>query len=225
MTSPSPADELLAQARALGDPNRLRLFRYLVAHDEPAAVAELTDMAGLNHNTVRQHLAVLVDAGLVDESREVRSRVGRPRLLYRADAGAASRWDAPGTYVWLAELLSDALSRQISPREAGRLRGVQRAAELSDGGSALDVMEADLARRGFHPRRESNRTRVDFVLERCPFVDVAAVNPATVCQLHLGLVEGLATGLGGWEVEDLVAHSPREAGCRLALRAVAARRR
>ncbi len=223
MTPTSPADELLAQARALGDANRLRLFRYLVAHDGPVAVAELTDMARLNHNTVRQHLAVLVEAGLVDESREVRSRVGRPRLLYRADAGAASRWDAPGTYVWLAELLSDALSRQISPREAGRLRGVQRAAELSDGGSALDVMEADLARRGFHPRRESSRTRVDFILERCPFVDVAAVNPATICQLHLGLVEGLATGLGGWEVDELVARSPREAGCRLSLRAAPAR--
>ena len=53
------------EARALGDPTRYRLFRYIADAPRPVGVAELTGYAGLNHNAVRQHLAVLKDAGLV----------------------------------------------------------------------------------------------------------------------------------------------------------------
>jgi DNA-binding transcriptional ArsR family regulator len=53
------------EARALGDPTRHRLFRYIVDAPLPAGVSELTDHVRLNHNAVRQHLAVLKDAGLV----------------------------------------------------------------------------------------------------------------------------------------------------------------
>jgi predicted ArsR family transcriptional regulator len=39
------------------------------------------------------------------------------------------------------------------------------------------------------------------VLRRCPFAEVAAADPGTICQLHLGLAEGLAEGLGKLEVD------------------------
>lgn len=42
-------------------------------------------------------------------------------------------------------------------------------------------------------------------------------NPDTVCQVHLGLAEGMADGLGGIEVLRLVVKNPRRAGCRLVL--------
>ena len=58
------------EARALGDPTRYRLFRYIADAPRPVGVAELTGYAGLNHNAVRQHLAVLKDAGLVTEETE-----------------------------------------------------------------------------------------------------------------------------------------------------------
>jgi predicted ArsR family transcriptional regulator len=56
------------------------------------------------------------------------------------------------------------------------------------------------------------------VLDRCPFVEVAVTDPATVCQLHLGLAEGVATELSEGAVVDLVAKDPRQAGCRLEVR-------
>ena len=58
------------EARALGDPTRHRLFRYIADAPEPVGVAELTSHVGLNHNAVRQHLAVLKEAGLVREETE-----------------------------------------------------------------------------------------------------------------------------------------------------------
>ena len=71
------------EARALGDPTRHRLFRYIADAPQSVGVAELTSHVGLNHNAVRQHLAVLKEAGLVTEETEDRSRRGRPRLMYR----------------------------------------------------------------------------------------------------------------------------------------------
>jgi predicted ArsR family transcriptional regulator len=97
----------------------------------------------------------------------------------------------------LASLLSDAIRRKQDPRQVGRQDG---------------------HRRGFRPTRVERGRRVDFVFGRCPFAEVAQVDPDTVCQLHLGMAEGLTEGLGGLAVEKLVAKDPRRAGCRLTVR-------
>ena len=55
------------------------------------------------------------------------------------------------------------------------------------------------------------------VLRHCPFQDVAAEDPATICQLHLGLAEGIATALGGVTVAGMEIRDPFRAGCRMAL--------
>lgn len=206
------------EARALGDPTRHRLFRYIADASEPVGVAELTDYVQLNHNAVRQHLAVLKDAGLVVEEVEQRSRPGRPRLLYRLAPEAAGRWGTPGAYAWLASLLSDAVRRRLEPRQVGRQDGHRRGAELAGTGDRLELLEDELERRGFRPTRTERGRKVEFVLGRCPFADVAGPDPDTICQLHLGLAEGLAEGLGGLDVEGLVPKDPRRAGCRLLVR-------
>ncbi|MGH3204164.1 MAG: helix-turn-helix domain-containing protein, partial [Streptosporangiaceae bacterium] len=97
--------DLRLQAKALGDPTRHRLFRYIADAQAPVTVAELTGYVGLNHNAIRQHLAVLKDAGLVTEEAERRDRPGRPRLLYWLHPEAAGEWGTPGAYAWLAGLL------------------------------------------------------------------------------------------------------------------------
>jgi predicted ArsR family transcriptional regulator len=212
-------DELQREARALGDPTRHRLFRYIAEAPGPVGVAELTDFVALNHNAVRQHLAVLKDAGLVVEEVENRTRPGRPRLFYRLAPEVAGRWGTPGAYAWLASLLSDAVRRHLEPRQVGRQEGHRRGAELAGSGESLDLLEEEMERRGFRPTRlEQGAHKVEFVLERCPFSDVAGSDPDTVCQLHLGLAEGLAEGLGGLDVERLVAKNPQQAGCRLTVR-------
>jgi predicted ArsR family transcriptional regulator len=212
-------DESLQQeARALGDPTRHRIFRYIADADHAVGVAELTDFVQLNHNAVRQHLAVLKDANLVVEEVEARAKPGRPRLLYRLHPEVSDRWDAPGAYSWLASLLANAVRRGQQPRQVGRQEGHRRAAELVGQGDRADLLEAEIGRRGFRPQRVEKGRRVEFVLGRCPFADVAESDPKTVCQLHLGLAEGLAQGLGGLEVERLVAKDPHRAGCRLVVR-------
>ena len=214
MTEP----DVQREARALGDPTRHRLFRYIVDAPRPVGVQELTDHVQLNHNAVRQHLAVLKDAGLVTEEVEDRDRAGRPRLLYRLHPEVAGRWGTRGPYAWLAGLLSDAIRRKQDPRQVGRQDGHRRAAEVAGTGDRVDLLEAEMARRGFRPTRVERGRRVEFVLGRCPFADVASSDPDTVCQLHLGMAEGLTEGLGGLSVEKLLPKDPHRGGCRLTVR-------
>ena len=210
--------DMQREARALGDPTRHRLFRYIADAPRPVGVAELTDYVRLNHNAVRQHLAVLKGAGLVTEEAEDRDRPGRPRLLYRLHPEVAGRWGTPGAYAWLAGLLSGAIRRGLDPRQLGRLEGHRKSAELAGTGEPADLLEQEMTRRGFRPARAERGRRVDFILGCCPFAEVAAADPDTVCQLHLGLAEGLAHGLGGLVVERLAAKNARRAGCRLIAR-------
>lgn len=210
--------DLQLEARALGDATRYRLFRYIVDAPGPVGVGELTDYVRLNHNAVRQHLAVLKEAGLVTEETEQRDRPGRPRLLYRPHPEVADRWDAPGAYAWLASVLSTAVRRKQDPRQAGRQDGHRRAAEISSLGVPVDLLEQEMARRGFRPDRADRNRRVEFTLRRCPFAEVAAADPGTICELHLGLAEGLAEGLGQLTAERLVPGDPHRAGCRLIVR-------
>ena len=208
-------DELQREARALGDPTRHRLFRYIAEAPAPVGVAELTALVGLNHNAVRQHLAVLKEAGLVVEEVEVRTRPGRPRLLYRMHPEADGKWGASGPYAWLATLLSEAVRRRLEPRQVGRQEGHRRGAERAGTGDSLDLLEDEIERLGFRPTRVERRGKVELVFRRCPFAEVAKADPATICQLHLGMAEGLVEGLGGLEVEGLAQRDPRKAGCRL----------
>ena len=216
------AADLQLQARALGDPTRHRLFRYIADAQGPVTVAELTGYAGLNHNAIRQHLAVLRDAGLVTEEAERRDRPGRPRLLYRLHPEAAGEWGTPGAYAWLAGLLSAALRRGQDPRQAGRQEGHRRAAEVAGPGDPADLLEQEVSRRGFRPVRADRGPVIEFTLSRCPFAEVAAADPDTICRLHLGLAEGLTEGLGGLITERLTVRPARRAGCRLTVRRSAA---
>lgn len=210
-------DGLSREAHALSAPNRVRIVRYLARSPEPVSVADLTQWLGLNHNGVRQHLAVLVEAGLVVEEVEDRATPGRPRLFYRLGPVAPSWASGFGPYAWLAGLLSGALRRGLDSRQAGRQEGHRIAAEAVGEGEAIDLFEAEMSTRGFEPEVRDRGGSVEVILGRCPFAEVAAADPVTVCQLHLGLAEGLAEGLGGLSVERLVPKNPYRARCRLIL--------
>lgn len=211
------ANDIQFEARALGHSTRYRLFRYIVDAGRLVGVAELTEYMGLNHNAVRQHLAVLKETDLVSEEVEKRDVAGRPRLLYRLHPEAAGKWATPGPYAWLAGLLSRALKNDLSPHEVGRQAGLERGRRNSEQGDSVEVLEQELTENGFRPTRSERGRQVTFVLGRCPFEEVAAGDPATVCKLHLGLAEGLAESLGGVTVDRLTAKEPHRAGCRLVL--------
>lgn len=217
-TRPPEHDAVLQhQARALGDPTRFAIFRSIAASDHPVDVATLAASFGLNHNAVRQHLAKLVHAGLVEEGTHHRGGRGRPRLVYRISAAAAERWGEEGPYERLSVLLTEALASGRSPREVGREWGHR----LASGAVAdpVDAIAMAMAEQGFDPTVRRRGRRIEVVLQRCPFATAALADRDTVCSLHLGMAEGLAEARAGTvAVEGLTPHDPRRANCRLHLR-------
>lgn len=204
--------EMQQQARALGDPSRFRLFTHIAAAKEPVMVAELTDLLGFNHNAVRQHLAILVEAKLIHESNELRSSRGRPRKQYelRTDAMTAFR-SFGGSYERLAEILLQLSKKNEEPYEVGYRSGTQEA--LGDAESidrAAVMLSHRLALDGFEPALADDSA---ITLQHCPFADVAVQDPDVICEIHRGLIDGLLSEQSVGLVGELSVRPARQAGC------------
>lgn len=207
---------LQQQAKALGDPTRHAIFRYVVDAGDVVDVKELTNEFGFNHNAIRQHLAKLVGADLLVESQAPATGRGRPKLLYRVSPAAESRWGVTGPYERLSWLLTEIVRSGDAPVDVGR-RTVKRA-RLGATRPDLDPIEAlvgEMERNGFEPTVRRGGEQVDVVLQTCPFSSAAQIDPETVCNIHLGMAYGVAEVVDGLVIDELVPHDPRRANCRL----------
>jgi predicted ArsR family transcriptional regulator len=209
------APDLQLQARALGDPTRHEIFRYVVEADRPVGVAELTDHVQLNHNAVRQHLAKLVDAGLILENVEKRAGRGRPPLRYTVDPSTESRWGATGPYERLSLLLSEIIRTADPPVEVGRRAGRRERLGSIASAEPVDELVGRMAQHGFEPTVSRDGDAIEITLQNCPFESAALADPGTICELHLGLAYGVAERVGGLVIDELVPRDPRRAQCRL----------
>jgi predicted ArsR family transcriptional regulator len=213
---PRPEDEVVLQAQALGDPTRHRIFRYITDADHPVGVAELTAEVRLNHNAVRQHLAVLCHARLITVQIETRHRPGRPRLLYELDSEVRGGWGTSGPMQFLASALAEVIAAGSSPYEVGLRLAGQPSNRPLDGAhqaSAPAAIEAELHRRGFRPSVTQHGRSVEVHMTRCPFAEVAEQAPDVVCELHRGLTQGLSQKLGGIEITQFVRRNPPSRPC------------
>lgn len=215
------------EARALGDPTRYQIFRYVMEAEGPVGVAAITSHLGLHHNAVRQHLAKLCAAQLLVEEVGRRSGPGRPPLVYRVAPGAAGSWGSGGPYELLSLLLlqlaaaagevgdGDVASTAVA---AGRL-AVTPLPERSSADPVESLLEV-LAQQGSQPQQLSKgRRTIEIALRRCPFEVAALADPKLVCELHRGLAQGMVEGLGAQlQLTGLVTRDPRDGDCRLRLR-------
>lgn len=94
--------EIATLLKALGEPNRLRIFAELMKGD--TCNAELNEALGLAPNLLSHHLRVLSDAGLITSRRD---RVDGRWIYYSVDRQAATRWQQ-----WFASFLDPARIRE-----------------------------------------------------------------------------------------------------------------
>jgi predicted ArsR family transcriptional regulator len=251
------------QAKALCDRTRYNIYNTICSSTEPLTVAELTAAFKLNHNAIRQHLAVLVNADLVREELELkRTNPGRPRLFYSAAEREklAFRRDGYGDdhgdnrYNHIALLLAKAINNNIAPRELGRLaaanadnfptpstakpthlqdaesdaeskvgqegdQAAQSASNQSTSGyiEAIDGIMQAMEKEGFHTKIVKRGKQVELVIDSCPFSDIVDAAPRVMCDLHLGMAEGIAATTGNIRVVDLKNRRTHNDSCRLVL--------
>jgi predicted ArsR family transcriptional regulator len=207
--------------RALSEPSRLRLLEVLREAKHPLDVRELGRRVGLHANTVRSHLAILAEAGLVSTTREQRHRPGRPPVLYQA-ATESLEADALA-YRLLAEILASHLAGSEpdpSPRaeQAGRAWGAHLIGRpppftpISNQDTVNQVVHLH-QRLGFRPELEHATNGNEIVLKRCPFHQTATSYQAVICPLHLGLIRGALAELGSGVEADSLQPFARHGAC------------
>lgn len=191
--------------RALADPTRRHLLRLLDDHGEATDAATLAEEVGLHVNTVRGHLKVLEEAGLVERALENRARPGRPRVLFGATA-PDTRSPTTRGYRFLAEVLASAIQATAADPGAvaekaaaawgGYLTGPLPPFISIDAGQAIDRTMASLAELGFDPELARQGETVVVQLHDCPFREMARLRGSIVCSVHKGLMQGMLEHLG-----------------------------
>jgi predicted ArsR family transcriptional regulator len=193
--------------RALADERRVQIVEALERDRDGLDVQQLARLLGLHQNTVRWHLGILGDAGLVVSAASERSAPGRPRILYRlAPAAGGAGGDE---YRLLATILTGTMAGLADgserAEEAGRAWGrylvttPQPGTRPSEEQATREVVEL-LDQQGFAPQIEDGEIH----MRRCPFAELASTHPQIVCTLHRGLIDGALEELGTeLETEEL----------------------
>jgi predicted ArsR family transcriptional regulator len=191
--------------RALSDPSRVQILKVVHEAETPLDARELGTRVGLHVNTVRSHLRVLAEAGLVSARREAPTRPGRPRVLYEATAEPLDA-PAPASYRLLAQILASSLAGSdgdpsARAEEAGRAWGahlVDRPPPFTSISKekTIDQVVRLHEEHGFGPELRRAPSGHEIVLKRCPFHEAATTYPTVICPLHLGLVRGALAELG-----------------------------
>jgi predicted ArsR family transcriptional regulator len=206
--------------KALGDNTRYAIYLELARSSVPLATAEVADTLGLHVNTVRPHLERMREVGLLDVAPDHRGAPGRPQHRYSLAAGAPSLGLEPPTFRALARMLLGVAARAGAGADeaaaAGREHGESEAAPVPDGVPCADALVELLARLGFDPTSVEDDGTVTVGFAHCPFRELAEANPALVCGLHRGLVEGFVDTIGGAEVVGFGTLVDRDA-CRVTL--------
>jgi len=185
--------------KALADPTRHRLYRYLRLSGRPVGVREMAVRLSLHPNTLRPHLRRLEEAGLVSSETSRGATVGRPQSLYTA----IDREEREGRdYRLLADILSGLLTgrrnrdrAQAQAREWGAFlagRTLPPPGARRQAGPNLATLQEALAEAGFDPRfRRRSAKTVEISMRDCPFRELLDEHRELVCAVHQGLLEGI----------------------------------
>ncbi|MDO8106706.1 helix-turn-helix domain-containing protein [Isoptericola sp. b441] len=184
MARPERGDEADATRHAaLASPVRRQALALLSGG--PLTAADLAARLGLHVTTARFHLDQLEEAGLVLRQTARSGGRGRPAVAYRA---------AELDLVAVRDRMIEALAGAAATGEPARTAGRRWGEELTvPDGEAREVLTTATAALGFDPEEAPAGLR----LRACPFRDAARHHPEVVCQVHLGLLQGLATRAPG----------------------------
>jgi predicted ArsR family transcriptional regulator len=193
---------------------RDRIHAALLEAPQPMTVADLAAVIGAHRTVIAQHLDSLERAGRVIRRQRAPVGRGRPATVWLAGA------DDP--YRSLAGWLASAAAAGIPPAEAGRRVGRTLVDGLVDSTEVVDRIEHEAVRIGFAPTRDrTDGDRITLRLDRCPFAELAAADLSVVCEVHLGLAEGMAAAAPTVQIDGLTIADPHRGGCVLHLRHVA----
>ncbi len=191
--APDPALRPLSKARA-------SLLERLHDQPEPLSLPSLQALTGLHENTLREHLAALIERGLIRRHRAEPTGRGRPAWLYE------STYQEPGGSGYAEHavtLTSTIVGSSADPVRTAGAAGEAWGHRLARSRGAVPVLPKAARRAvvqlfdemGFETRPTLHDSP-DVRLTHCPLLEAAHRDLAVVCALHLGIVRGALEAYG-----------------------------
>ena len=166
-----------------GERQRQMILEALRSAGDGLDTGQLAECLELHPNTIRWHLGVLADGGLVQAVPERRHARGRPSIVHRLTGeGIASGRDE---YRLLATMLTDVVAAdgngEARAYEAGRRWG-RHLQQAEPDASVVHLLDQE----GFEAEQHGDQVE----MRRCPFYALAEGSPQVICTLHHGIVDG-----------------------------------
>ena len=185
-------DADLGAIGSLSDPTRRRLYVFVSRSNEPIGRDEAADALGIPRQTAAYHLDRLAEEGLVDveflrRSGRTGPGAGRPAKLYKRTDRDHEVSLPPRRYGLAARILLEVVSTGAIKRKDLAAAAHRIGAELGEVG-----LDQALRQTGYDPVMEEGEIR----FRNCPFHILKTQDQRTVCNLNLGLVEGMLESSG-----------------------------
>lgn len=172
----------------------------MVRQSEPVTAHHIAHALHQHHNTIREHLDGLRRVGLVNRVKGPAIGRGRPPWYYSASESAKDDAGA-NDYAGLAAALAGHIARTSDDPlkeavDAGRHWGQTLLAreDASTAKTSEDLIFTLLDDLGYSPEVQLEPVPegdTHLRLRRCPLLAAANQNPEIVCNVHLGLIEGV----------------------------------
>ncbi len=186
---------------------------------KPKGINKLSEELELKSITVRHHIRVLMQAGLIDTSEEVKGTVGRPEVHYKICDTNIMVSFPKRNYQFLSENLVDGLTTLLGVEETQKIlktigvnAGIAIVKDLEEQNSiktwtpevfsAVFLMNM-LAEMGTEPEIVTiKKDEVVYREHNCMFLDLAKKNPKMICDslddgFHAGIIKALGPKIEG----------------------------
>ena len=178
-----------------GERQRQELLGALRGASDGLDTNQLAERLGLHPNTIRWHLGVLADAGLVQAIPERRHGRGRPSIVYRLTGEGIAR--GRDEYRLLATMLTDLVATDGDGQARAYEAGVRWGRHLRQGEPDVSLAHL-LDREGFEAEQHGDQIE----MRRCPFYALAESSPQVICTLHHGIIDGALAEAGSDEAVE-----------------------
>jgi predicted ArsR family transcriptional regulator len=172
-----------------GERQRQMILEALKSAHDGLDTNRLAERLELHPNTIRWHLGVLADAGLVQATPEPRGGRGRPSIVHRVTGEGIAR--GRDEYRLLATMLTDVVSTDRDGEARAYEAGVRWGRHLQQGEPDANIAEL-LDQEGFAAEQHGDKVE----MRRCPFYALAEDSPQVICTLHHGIIDGALAEAG-----------------------------
>ena len=172
-----------------GEGQRQMILEALQSERDGLDTNQLAGRLRLHANTIRWHLGVLTDGGLVQAVPERRHGRGRPSTVYRLTGEGVAR--GRDEYRLLATMLTGIVAADSDGEARAYDAGVHWGRHLQQAEPNTSLADL-LDQQGFSAEQHGDRVE----MRRCPFYALAESSPHVICTLHHGIIDGALAEAG-----------------------------